>query len=250
MTDKLATVAPSEAYLLFDRQDDAAIIARIKGQALKEYVYSFPVGGKKVYGLGIDGAEACKRELARSGEVIEEDDVKIEREDAERCYFKAWASRWAVSQDGHRIKLDNAMDFKRQAKFITHRSGQQEPDDFWYEKGAGKAMRNAILNLIPEEIKQRVIDAYKGTQHERVVEMTPETADAMTEEAHAAFKDKDARDALVGRLKDRWRELGLQVTQVKRILVAKNLPEVLASPRADWSTVDPAVIQDMLTEAN
>src|SRR5438132_1651581 len=72
MATDLATVAP-ETLLLFDRADDDAIVARIRGAALQEYVYSFKQGGQMIYGLGIDGAEACKRELAKVSELLTED---------------------------------------------------------------------------------------------------------------------------------------------------------------------------------
>lgn len=159
-----AIARPDEttAYLLFDRADDQAIIARIRGQALQAYVYSFRQDGTDIFGLGIDGAEACKRELARSGEVIEEEDIALIQEDEGAGYFSARASRWAVGKDGGRIKLDSAIGTKRQPKTIERRDGRQTPNPFWFEHGAAKSMRNAILRLVPEEIQQRVIAAYKA----------------------------------------------------------------------------------------
>ena len=174
-----------EPYLLFDRADDEGIIARIRGAALKRYVYHFKQGGQEIYGLGIDGAEACKRELARTGEVLEEDDVQIERDEPEAAYFKARCSRWATNKDGQRIKLDSALGMKRQAKFLTRRDGTIEPNPFWFEQGCSKAIRNAILNLTPMEIQERVIEAFKGKGQVIEVALTPETAGEMLQDAHA-----------------------------------------------------------------
>lgn len=176
-----------EPYLLFDRADDEGIIARIRGAALKRYVYHFKQGGQEIYGLGIDGAEACKRELARAGEVLEEDDVQIERDEPEAAYFKARCSRWAANKEGKRIKLDSTLGMKRQAKFITRRDGTIEPNPFWFEQGCSKAIRNAILNLTPMEIQERVIEAFKGKGQVIDVTMTPDAAGEMLEDAHAAF---------------------------------------------------------------
>lgn len=239
-----------ETLQLFDRQDDAVIARRLGGAVLKEYVYAFKQAGSMIYGLGVDGAEACKRELAKTGEAIREDDIVLMKEDAEFAYFKAFASRWRVqitTKDEDK-KMDTVVEVKRQAKFVTRRNGELEANPFWFEQGASKAMRNAILNLIPEEIKQRVIRMYK--EEAKVIEMTPEVGDAMTHEANASFKDKDERDALVTKLTDRWTELELTQSAVRAILDKKGLSAVLAKRGADWSTVDLAVIKDLLAEAS
>jgi hypothetical protein len=171
--NQLPAVPPTqEMFALFDRQDDTAVIARIRGAALKEYVYAFRQGGKWIYGLGVDGAEACKREMARLGEVIREDDIELMREDEEYAYFKAKASRWAVKLGEPDARLDTAVELKRQAKYITLRDGTTEDNLFWFEQGGSKAMRNAVLNLVPETIKQKVIAEYK--QVAKIVESRPE----------------------------------------------------------------------------
>lgn len=197
MSETLATQQTSPIpYTLFDRADDDAVLARIKGQALKRYVYRFPVkGGQDVYGLGIDGAEACKRELARAGEVLEEEDVSIERDEPEAAYFKAKCSRWAVNKDGHRIKLDSALGMKRQEKFMHLRSGTVVPDPFWFEKGCSKAIRNALLNLTPLEIQERVIEAYKGKGQVVTVEQTEESSQEQAGREATAFAPADEERA-------------------------------------------------------
>lgn len=149
-------------FLAFDQADDLAVLARLRGEVLGALVYSFPLDGKTVYGLGIDGAEACKRELARQGEVIEEDDFTIIWQNDEEVWLSARASRWSVSPDGSRIKLDTALGTKRQEKFLTLRDGSVKPDPHWFEKGCAKAMRNAILRLVTEVVKVKVIGMYKA----------------------------------------------------------------------------------------
>ena len=241
--EEISTVKPHpETLMLFDRQDDTQIAQRLRGTVLKEYVYAFKQMGQMIYGLGIDGAEACKRELAKVGEVIREDEITIMYQDAERAFFQAKASRWFNER-----KLDTTVELKNQAKYITRRDGSTEANPFWLEQGGSKAMRNAILNLIPEEIKQRVIQMYKEAA--KIVEMPPEVADAMAHEAGASMKDADERRDLVYKLTERWRELGLMQSQVKTILNAKGLSVALASKGADWSMIDVAVIRDLLKEA-
>jgi hypothetical protein len=250
MSERETAIAkpPVDAFLLFDRADDSAVIARIQGQALKECVYAFKQAGQMIYGLSVDGADECKRELARSGEVIREDEITILREDPERAYFVARASRWAIAPDKSPIQLDTKIETKNQAKFTTRRDGSVEPNPFWFEQGASKAMRNAVLGLVPAVIKQRVIALYQGSA--KVVEASPEVGDAMAHEYHAAFKEKDEHAALVKQLKERWTDLGLLQMQVKAILAKRGLPESLAARTADWSSVDIAAIRDLLAEAS
>lgn len=155
-------------YVLFDRADDEAIIAKLKGQIVKAYVYCFKQQGNMVYGLGVDGAEACKRELARHGEIIEEESVDLIKDDNAQAYFQAKASRWAVNMSGHRVKLDTALGYKRVDKFMS--TGGRNP--FWFEQGASKSMRNAILRLTPEEIKARLVEMYKDQAKEVIEEET------------------------------------------------------------------------------
>jgi hypothetical protein len=238
-----ALAIPTEAFLLFDKQDDLAVVARLRGAVLKEYVYAFRQGGQMIYGLGVDGAEACKRELARMGEVIREDEIDLIREDTERAYFRAKASRWAVKPGQPDVKLDTSVELKNQKKYITKRDGTLEPNEFWFEQGGSKAMRNAILNLVPETIKQQIIESYKKSA--RIVDPTPEQADAMTQEYHASMKDKDELDALVSEIVDLWRALAWTRAQVKTCLRERGLSEALADPKVSWANVDLATITDL-----
>ena len=145
------------AYLAFDRADDALIAERLKGRSLSAMVYHFKQQGQDVYGLGVDGAEACKREMAKNGEIIDEESVKLEKDTDREAYFLAKATRYAY-HGATRVMLDSAIGSKRQSKWTP--SGSANP--FWFEQGCTKAMRNAILRLTPELIKQQVIEAYKG----------------------------------------------------------------------------------------
>ena len=157
-TKSLAKANSATPYVLFDRADDEMIIAKLRGEVAKNLVYCFKQQGQMIYGLGIDGAEACKRELAKHGEVIEEESVEVVKEDNYQVLVEARASRWAVNADtGTRLKLDTVIGVKRQEKMMG--SGARNP--FWWEQAASKAMRNAILRLVPEEIKVRVIENYK-----------------------------------------------------------------------------------------
>jgi len=242
--DALARV-DAETALLFDRTDDAQIVARIQGRALKECVYGFRQNGVMIYGLSVDGAEECKREMARMGEVIREDEITLDREDAEYAYFKAYASRWGITL-GKEMKLDTTVELKRQPKYITLRNGTQLPDEFWYEKGGSKAMRNAVLNLVSESVKAIIIEKYKDSA--RVVEQTPAEVDARVAEIHRGMEAKDERDDLVRELRGLWEELKRPKIYVKTLLRDRGLSDVLAEPTASWAGVDQTIIADLVAD--
>jgi len=244
MSDEHLVKADPTAFLLFDREDDQQILARMQGAALKEMVYAFPQGRDTIHGISVSGADECKRELARMGEVIREDDCRIESETPDEARFVAKASRWSVALDGRpAVMLDTSVEFKRQEKFITFRNGSQGPDDSWYEKGASKAMRNAVLKLIPQALKQALIEKHK--QHAKVVGHTPESSDAATEKYHQTMDAKDERDTLVAEVKELWRYLAWTKAQVKACLRARDLSEALVDAHVSWGTVDIATITDL-----
>lgn len=246
-TQALAKASP-DAFLLFDREDDQQILARMQGAALREMVYAFPQGRDTIHGISVAGADECKRELARMGEVIREDDCRIESETPDEARFVAKASRWSVSLDGRpQVMLDTSVEFKRQEKYITFRSGDQGPDDSWYEKGASKAMRNAVLKLIPQALKQALIEKHR--QHAKVVGHTPESADAATNKYHTTMDAKDEREKKVRDLKAAWRRKELTKAQVGKILRDKHLSESLADDHVSWMTVDEAVVDELLAAA-
>jgi hypothetical protein len=145
------------ALAVIDGLEDTAIVARITGQMTAEWVYRFSVGGKDVVGLSVDGVEAAARECAKMGEAIRELDVRVEYEDENEARFVARAGRYVVGLDGSERLLDVAIRAKRQPKVIHLRTGATQADEFWYEKGVAKAVRNAKEALLPEAAKTLIL---------------------------------------------------------------------------------------------
>lgn len=145
-------------FLAFDRLDDDQIIQEMKGAALTEYVYEFTSGGKTVRGLSKSGTDDASRFMAvKYGEILREVDSWLEKEDVEAGYFKALVKRFMVNQkDGSTVEMDSAIGHKRQPKKDQYGKVNQ----FWYEQGGQKALRNAKQKLIPETIKLAVIASY------------------------------------------------------------------------------------------
>jgi len=175
MENKALATVDQDVYLVFDRLDDQQIVAEMKGATLTEYVYEFTSGGKTVRGLSKAGTDDATRFMAVNyGEVLRELDVTLELQDEDAAYFKATAARYRLMKDGTSIELDRVIGQKRQPKFGTSRDGKRYPNEFWYEQGGQKALRNAKQKLIPEPIKQKLLAEYvEAGKVRRVVEKPP-----------------------------------------------------------------------------
>ena len=168
MTETKALVK-SDPFYLMDRLDDKAIVAELEGRLPDVLTYHFNDGKQEIWGLSKPGVDECKTELAKKGEVLRE--LEMHWDDKEKeAFFTVKAARYAVSGEKE-VLLDTAIGVKRQAKFYAG-SGY---NTFWFEQGAMKACRNACYRLIPETIKQAVIEYAKkqGRVHEVKSEDVP-----------------------------------------------------------------------------
>ncbi|KKN79618.1 hypothetical protein LCGC14_0338220 [marine sediment metagenome] len=160
-----AVVQKVDPYQLMDLMDDAAIIEEIKGRISKAWAYNFRQGNEDVWGLSKVGVDACCREMAKMGEVIREDgvDYGVDPTDDRYILFKASATRYAVNKNGEQVMLDSAYGTKRQCRLIvTSREGVTDRENnFWFEQGAMKALRNARARLISEEVRAQIMSLAK-----------------------------------------------------------------------------------------
>lgn len=127
----------------------------------EKHIYSFRVKGQQVEGVSIDGVRDAARALSTKGEAIREQWVRLDREDDRDAYFIACAARYAVAPDGREICMDTAIRAKRQPKYTKLRepnaAGETEQfNEYWYEIGVAKAVRNATEALLPEALKDYI----------------------------------------------------------------------------------------------
>jgi len=151
---------PHDIFQMFDSLDDDAIVAELEGRFTEVAVYHFPgEGGKEVWGIGKVGIDICVSEMAKKGIAVRDDDITwaIDPTDPAYVIFKGKAHRHFIGKDGAEAEVDSAIGVKRQWTKLKRRDGSIMPDPFWAEKGAMKAIRNARMRLIPEDIKAQVI---------------------------------------------------------------------------------------------
>lgn len=137
-----------------DRMDEEQIIQEIAGEAVKEYIYEFPMDGKTVRGLSWVGYKelAWRRGNIQIGKPLIEDGG-----DHWRCLVEATdlarnVTFWAGT---HQPKM----------RRINNREGagyRETRDDFAIEKAISKAQRNVLKNLIPHTIQMAAIEAIAG----------------------------------------------------------------------------------------
>lgn len=168
MEQEQTTAVTVSVLAQIDALDEQQVIARLTGglpEVTQKWVYSFP----GVVGLSIDGVQEAARHLATQGEAIEQVWVHMDDQNENEAFFTACAVRYAVSPTGQRVELDRAIRAKRQPKFTKLRNGGTQANEFWYEVGVAKALRNAVEALLPEAIKAHMIKA----AGQKVVQATP-----------------------------------------------------------------------------
>jgi hypothetical protein len=185
MSTKLAVKDESLPFLLFDKLDDDLIKQELEGKIPNILTYHFTQGGKEVWGISKPGVDECVRQLARKGEVIREINLTFTETQTD-FLFTGTSARYAVNADGKEVQLDTRIGLKRQPKFYNN--GQ--PNQFAFEQGGMKALRNANRRLIPPEIEAGVIEYAK--QHGKVKEVKHDNGEAPQPEP----KKKDLRKDL------------------------------------------------------
>jgi hypothetical protein len=145
-------------FALMDQMDEEALTRELQGVAVSEFVYVVKEGGQEIVGLSKQGIDEACMVLVRQGQVIREESLEhviLGEGDDREALFKVRAARFAVSPDGHEVRLDQVLGVKRQPLYF--KPGRMNP--FWYEAGAMKAARNARFRLIPAQVRAQVIAA-------------------------------------------------------------------------------------------
>jgi len=159
MDSQVPAVVEGRVYQIMDAMDDEIIKAELENRVVKTWVYSYRGSdGKQVEGLSKVGVDACCTEMAKTGHVIREGEVKFSADPTNKEYilFMGQATRHVLDGEKH-IEMEVVNGTKRQWIKMKRKDGSIVDDPFWFEKGAMKALRNARSRLIPEEIRTKII---------------------------------------------------------------------------------------------
>ncbi len=109
-----------DPFQLMDRMDEEALRRELDGVAATDLVYVVKEGGQEVVGLSKTGVDECCMALVAQGQVIREENLQYEligEGDDREALFKVKAARYAVSPDGHEVRLDQVIGVKRQTLY-------------------------------------------------------------------------------------------------------------------------------------
>ncbi|MEW6016457.1 MAG: hypothetical protein AB1760_00120 [Pseudomonadota bacterium] len=157
-------IAKYDPFTIMDKLDDQLIADELQGRLAKVLAYSFQQDGKKVTGLSKAGVDAVSREMAKQGEVIRE--IELDWQDlGSEVLFKAKVGRYALRVDAEtgktiEVLMDTVFGVKRQPK--TYPKGGI--NQWWFEQGSMKAIRNGKMRLIREDLKQQIIAIAEKSQ--------------------------------------------------------------------------------------
>lgn len=178
-----------DIFKRFDELDDAVILAELEQRVSEVWVYHFKVKGKDIFGIGKPGVDECAARMAKKGVMLRDESLDWRQDPVKPEYicFTAKVSRILVSKDNQEVVADAAIGTKRQCVFFKDTGTEQRlPNPFWYEQGSMKALRNARLRLIPEEIKTQVIEFAKSKK-KRIEKFN----DSKTQEKKPSEKPKE-----------------------------------------------------------
>ena len=130
---------------------------------------AFKQKGHDIWGLAKEGVDQCAIAMGNKGIALREGKVTFEMDPTspEHVIFTAVVSKHLVDKAGQEAMVEQTIGVKRQSlmRKITKQDGyEMVSNEFWAEQGAMKAIRNAKMRLIPEEIKSLVIANAKKSE--------------------------------------------------------------------------------------
>lgn len=168
LTVRGATDIALHSVLLVE-YDAAAISQGVDPKLVAKWAYRRPGDeGGAVEGVSARGAEEGTRLLSKYGEIIRADPPVLANDSEREAFFLCTASRFVIGGDGTEIKLDSQTRGKRVSKFDRHsanwikdhpRADPEYPVKNWYEIGVSKVQRNAILAMMPSNVKSALLAA-------------------------------------------------------------------------------------------
>jgi len=135
---------PKEVYEVVERMDEDQILAEMKGELVRSYVYSFEVQGRKVTGLTYAGVRQAIRGRGHAVIVPCQCCGKAAHVDEDERLYKAQVRMRDLVNDVEVVGASTS------AKDLL----------FAYTLAINKAERNAIRKIIPEKVVVQLIEEF------------------------------------------------------------------------------------------
>ena len=183
--NELAEVKP---FILMDAEDEKQIVAEMRGEIIKAYVYRYTDKGHTVEGLSKAGVDAVAMNLAMKKRPLRVLEQTVSEDDK---YIKVIVKvgRYIINEDGTETLLDTTLGTKRQAKFYA--GGRENP--FAYEQAVVKAERNGKRKLMPEKIIIEMMKLYTDQGRTKDIE-NPKSAITKNSKLGGETKEKPSSE--------------------------------------------------------
>ncbi|MCK4352963.1 hypothetical protein KAW65_06095 [candidate division WOR-3 bacterium] len=150
------------SFLAMERADERQVVALLKGEVIKDFIYSFKNSkGKEVLGLSKVGVDNACMAAAKKGEFFRVIGMPEVKDKGDYIEVLVKVGRFTLGKDGKEIEIDSCVGAKRQWKLMRLASGRTIPDPFYFEKALSKAERNGKRKLLPEKLIARLLKEYK-----------------------------------------------------------------------------------------
>jgi hypothetical protein len=146
-TPAIAVIDGAEVPAFIRERDDEAMLSAFMGEVVQTWFYEFEVGGKKVEGVGVIGADEFARIQADRGCPITVVPYGINVIEVSRNEEKG-VQATVVMRDARTRRESVGVAFY--PYYLKKRDGTRTYDDKADRKALSVAKRNAILDLIPQ----------------------------------------------------------------------------------------------------
>lgn len=183
-----------EAMLAIERADEETIVQHLTSDfASAFFIYSYPIKGGQVVGIGVDGSKEIARLL---GNIEVLSDIKVDK-DTDPDYIYAMVRARDITRNVTLLGVG------RQCKYIVGENWQptDRVDETAFVKSVNKGIRNAILSVAPQEAIAKIVQTF--IEQKRLKKLPPTYGEPVVLPPKA--KDK------VGTEEDKLKKLRQQV---------------------------------------
>ncbi len=144
---------PQEAVLAIERADEETIVQHLTSDfGADNFIYSYPIKGGHVVGIGVDGAKEIARLL---GNIEILPDIRIDK-DSDPDYIYAMVRAKDLTRNVTWLGVGRA------CKYIVGENWQptDRVDEYAFVKAVNKGARNAVLALPPQEAIAKIVQGF------------------------------------------------------------------------------------------
>lgn len=190
---------PQEALLAIERADEGAIIRSLTGEfGAENFMYSYPIKGGQVYGIGTDGA----KEIARmTGNLEVLPDVKFDK-DSDPDYI------YAMVRARNLVNNVTLLGVGRQCKYYLSEGNipTDRINEYAFVIAVSKAQRNVILSLANQETIAKIVQTF--VDHKKTKQAPPAYGKSTTTAKAKPAKAEDTLKKLRQQVAIEWDKTG------------------------------------------